>query len=87
MNIARKRIAISMCITKDAFLVPRAETTGLDVSERKGQKIGLCTCIVTSNNTWDIFPRKAEKTRARDKLHILSTLRLSILNKLLTKDG
>ena len=53
----------------------------------KGQKRGLYVWVATSNNTWDRFPRKQEKTRAKYNLHFFSTLRLSILRKKLIKGG
>jgi len=66
---------------------PRARQIGLGVDCEKGQKMGLYGWFTMSNKTWDRFPIKHEKMRAKDNLHLLSILCLSILNKLLVKSG
>jgi hypothetical protein len=90
MNRATNRSVISVCITKDAGTIPpNAEHMGLGVSPiiTKGQRIGLYGWFVISNKTWEIFPRKTDKMRTEEKLHLLRSSCLSILNRLPIRGG
>ena len=66
---------------------PRAKQIGLGVDSEYGRKTGLYGWFVTSNRTWDILPKRHEKIRLLDNLHLLLTFSSSILNRLLIGGG
>ena len=63
-----------------------AKQIGLGVDSEYGQKTGLYGWFITSNRTWDIFPKRHEKIGLLDNLHFL-TLSSPILNRLLIRSG
>jgi len=89
MNINNNKIPIKACVIKEEFATP-PKTEGITFSispGRKGQKIGVISWVKRSRKTWDMFPKRTEKTRVDDNLHLPSTLFLLILNKKFTKAG